>query len=248
MSAAQIDPGSAQSGEPNASEKPSQTEYKGIVLLTVIEILAFAVGVGFAINFLFYALPRGNQTQVIIACAATVIFATIGVAAHLLAKVPRTDPSPSNQPIAAFQLEQRAWLAVKEITFSNHMRAGQIPTVEIVVVNTGRTPALDVSIVKTIRIDVALPDGGMPRPEMPDQSVAVLGPGIELVGESRLTRARTELEVVTLRRRASHLYAYGIIRYRDVFEVWHYTEYCVEAIPTSPTGEAAVCGKWNTAT
>src|SRR5438552_1996658 len=93
------DPLHPQSGQSNSTKEPTEAENERIVTVTVIEILAFAVGVGAAINFFFYALPRGDRPQIIIACAAAVIFATVGVAAHLLARPPgdeRTDDTASS--------------------------------------------------------------------------------------------------------------------------------------------------------
>ena len=150
-----------------------------------------------------------------------------------------------NASIAASRLDHRAWIAIKEITFRNHRQAGQIPGAEIVIVNTGRTPALDVSVIKSVRIDTSLPEGGMPHAVLTHPSVGVLGPGIEFVGTSFLTRPRTELEVTTLQQGVTHLYAYGVITYKDIFDTPHFTEYCVESIPSSPAGEGAICSKWN---
>src|SRR5690348_15069273 len=83
-------------GEANAKQRFATKKGQGIVNWNVIEILAFTVGVGAAINFFFSALPRHDRFQIILACASIIIFATIGVAAHLIAH----PPAESNSALA----------------------------------------------------------------------------------------------------------------------------------------------------
>jgi hypothetical protein len=74
--------------------KCPHAESDRFVILTAIELLAFAVGVAGGISFFFYALPSGNAAEMIIALAVVIIFATVGVAAHMLARLPPTAATP----------------------------------------------------------------------------------------------------------------------------------------------------------
>ena len=97
-------------------KEPIEAESEQIMIMTAIEVLAFAVWVGFAINFFFYAWPRGDQRQIIFACAAILIFAIIGVAAHLLARIPPSDGADDDIQRAGIIAAQRGYLNIDRFT------------------------------------------------------------------------------------------------------------------------------------
>ncbi len=219
-----------------------------IVALTVIEILALAVGVGAAINFFFYALPRGNKAQIIVACAAIIIFATIGVAAHLLAGLPSDAITPRDdhtrmleKVVTQNDAALRPYLGVSYVKAT--MIIAKPISILIKFTNNGKTPAESVEILQRYQ---KVPTGTLINrnyagKEFDSRSVGLVNVGntieTEIVGHVWTLDELMELTTTE----ESMLFAHGVVRYRSKYIPGgsDETPFCYEFDKTS--GQMVIC-------
>jgi hypothetical protein len=237
----------ARTDAPRDSERALRTDEK-IVVATVIEILALAVGVGFAINFFFYAWPRGDKSQIIIASATAIIFATIGVAAHLLARLPTEDPTASDvASVALKRLTEQNDAALRPYVGVSYLKAtievGKPVSVRMQFTNSGKTPAEEVEILG--RLERFPPRTPINRkydgPEFQGHSVGPVNAGNtvenQIVGGEMTLPILMELTTTG----ESVLFVHGIIRYHSKYIPGgkDETPFCYEFDRTS--GQMVLC-------
>ncbi len=144
----------------------------------------------------------------------------------------------------SLQTTERAWVTVKGITLNSPMIAGQEPLAVAGLHNSGRSPALHMTVHHWLKIAPSL----LPtdKPELrrtPVASLAVLGPDSKVTSATKFLTVTME-EMSNMRAGKAHLYSYGIIQYRDVFYADHWTRFCYRTRDLSDLNMVA-CPEWN---
>ena len=121
---------------------------------------------------------------------------------------------------------QRAFLGVQKLTLGE-VSEGQPASVEVQVENSGRTPAINMTIQSRLDYrDSALPENPDYGRSAGNDSVATVLPGAShrniIFGERGILPA----DVQAFKDLKSKFYAYGLIRYEDVFGTRHTTRFC----------------------
>jgi hypothetical protein len=143
--------------------------------------------------------------------------------------------------IEASRLDQRAWLAVKEVRIESELALNEPLRYSINLVNTGKTPALDVRFVelRSGNNEATIDELAPPR----DRGVVAPGNNIKVFGRSnRLDQPTTKaIQDGTIR-----LYISGTIEYWDIFKTKpRHTRFCVY-YPTSAPPNFFNCTDGNT--
>jgi hypothetical protein len=138
-------------------------------------------------------------------------------------------------------------VTVKKAAFANLLQVGQLPQGIVYLQNTGKTPALNMTIVSSFSVGVPLPEGPMPRFPLPGQSLALLGPSSEYFTASSRPVAVTGAEVAAFKAGQLNYFVFGVIKYSGPHGGEYQTEYAFEAVPGNATGDANFCTKWNSA-
>jgi hypothetical protein len=148
--------------------------------------------------------------------------------------------------ISNHRTTERAWVTVKASQANPPIATGQIPEVAIELHNSGHSPALRSKVRQMVSIKDKLPDGPMP-PIMAtgNENYGVVGPDGSLFARFTPTNLTNDL-IALLRSGKVYLFAYGTVKYFDIFDIEHETQYCfrledIAKIDLSP------CGQWNTA-
>ena len=130
--------------------------------------------------------------------------------------------------IAASRLDQRAWLTVDATGLANKLAIGKTPTVLLLIKNSGRTPALDVTIESRVFTRSALTEKELSAESIGiPPSNPVMGPGGTLTVPSTSSEAICNQGQIDAVERGSHkLYAIGTIYYKDIFKFHHQTKFC----------------------
>lgn len=218
MSASLGSPDEQKASASKTTQETADPYYQKIITMTVIEILAFAVGVSAAINFFFYSMPRGDQANMIIASALTIIFATIGTAAHLLARLP-------DKPIAKERVDEslRPFMGVSRV--EKQMAIGQPVSISITFTNRGKSPAIDVEVrgkLQFLPTDAPLDRtyDGSDFDRASRQNVNI-NEGVKAQFISRDGRRADVLELENLMQMTTDLshtiVAHGVVRYRSKY-------------------------------
>ncbi len=147
------------------------------------------------------------------------------------------------------RISQRAWITVKAAGFID-LTVAKKPSVTVLFENTGKSPAIDVTIHANMTVPSPIPlqRGPMPLIETTFRpSVGLVGPGANFAKTLPLDHILTAEEIESLKNNKQFLYTFGQIDYRDIFRIERHTQYCFE--PDSPNiiGPPRVCGQWNTA-
>lgn len=121
----------------------------------------------------------------------------------------------------AMRQDQRAWIGIKDIKMSHPLTKGTDIDFGINAVNTGKTPALDVRLVK---MSVGLQEN------QPDNTVtptdrSVIAPGNNEVFYGSGKGPSPQL-IAGLNAKKTRFYVWGKIDYRDIFNNWHTTLFC----------------------
>jgi hypothetical protein len=121
---------------------------------------------------------------------------------------------------------QRAFLGVPKLSLGA-VSEGQAASVEVQVENSGRTPAINITIQSKLDYrDSAIPEKPDYGRSAGNNSIATLLPGasapVIIFGE----RGLLSTEVQAFKDLKSKFYAYGLIQYEDVFGARHTTRFC----------------------
>lgn len=135
-----------------------------------------------------------------------------------------------NATIRQFQLEQRAWVGAVDLPRPKDLAAGKKPSLEAIVTNTGKTPALDVTDSISghafLRGQAFVPIKTQPTINSV-LSVGVIQPGQQVsLWTSPTFQTLTKDKINGLRSEGTILYVYGEISYKDVFGKVHHTHFC----------------------
>ncbi len=153
----------------------------------------------------------------------------------------------------ANRLEQRAWIAVSRIqTVPDPIEAGRPLVAQVILKNTGLTPARDVSC--TAVID-PVPRGERPRFAYTDTpaSVGTVFPSAEYTLSLFATISRstgkpaplTPELLATISNGDVQLFLHGRVTYRDIFGSKHWFTYCFSYLPGSPPPPFGACREYN---
>jgi hypothetical protein len=148
----------------------------------------------------------------------------------------------------ATKISERAWVMLKSAQFSN-IAVGQKPSVSLIAENSGKSPATDFATSSGLVVLSAVPPQGGPMPEVQPRglrSVGILGPGMSVISTTQLEHVLTADEIESVKNGHQFLYYFGMVRYRDIFGINRYTQFCFEANPENLNGPANVCDQWNT--
>ena len=122
------------------------------------------------------------------------------------------------------RLDQRAWVGVKAMRFKGQIEVGQKLEFEVIVQNTGKTPAFQTTIKKSF--SSAKPTTQLlNRPISGVLGVLVMPPGVDFESPQTISEKLTETEVKLLQS-GSPLHIYGVIQYRDIFRNNRTTYFC----------------------
>jgi hypothetical protein len=103
---------------------------------------------------------------------------------------------------------------------------------EIQLNNTGQTPAIDLGVNAILYFrKYPLPDTeDLTIPETPDHPIdgkgITLPPHAEQIGITLIRNIKPEMYDAAIEGKMARYYAFGIIRYRDIFSVEHWTHFC----------------------
>jgi len=158
-----------------------------------------------------------------------------------------------NATIENNRLEQRAWISNKDIIPTEYtdgdkkvfLKEGQRFKVEVVQGNTGKTLAR----VLTTKTYVSVAKFGE-KPALAENAIISTGPtpfvmfpGDAIGSGEMLTGVYSKEQIEAIKSGRYILYVYGMITYKDVFEHFHWTQYC--AYLTSDLTSLSPCSFYN---
>lgn len=132
------------------------------------------------------------------------------------------------------EIENRAYVNIKSGSLVTALKAGEYPSVSLVVENGGHTPARRTAM----RVFVESRDASAPEPDpLPgvrfDQldpgrpySITIVPPNITLNTTVVGTTAMTEELINAINQRKIRLYVWGVMEYDDVFGRHHKSQFC----------------------
>jgi len=179
-----------------------------------------------------HSLARASSKQ------ATALTDSIGPATTSAAKAAETSAKNSDRIArgseaavgatqASMRLDQRAWIGFKGFR-DLHLEIGKPPSVTIVFVNTGKTPAVGARISSYIEY---VPPHNSPSQQAPgsidEASNAIIHPGQEtwsVLNKSDFLLTSAIADAIALR--TGNLYVRTVITYDDIFAKHHATHYC----------------------
>jgi hypothetical protein len=133
----------------------------------------------------------------------------------------------------SMELGNRAYISLTKQEFSAIVTAGEVPRLNITIVNVGKTLAQQIQV--RLRMDIFDKDFGL---DIPDASVVIdklsLAPGQDLRFQAFLEEPLTDEELKSLDGKTSFLFFWGIVQYRDVFDRQHTTMWCSKYECKSP--------------
>ena len=145
----------------------------------------------------------------------------------------------------------RAYVSVKPLTGVTNFGLSEIAHLKVSMVNTGQTPATDLKITAIlfprpyplpVDMDLTIPTG-------PDDgtggSVITLHPSDTAFGIT-LDREIEPLQYSAIKLGIGRLYTFGVIYYKDIFGVAHWTHFCYNFSGDGPTlTEWSGCPRYN---
>jgi hypothetical protein len=144
------------------------------------------------------------------------------------------------------QDEERAWLTAAGFKLSEEPTLNKGFTVTVTVINTGRTPALDLTDQAVLaswpgqppRVSFVLP----PNPV----SKAILAPGpTNMSFTSAPLILTTDIQMSAYTAKANHIYVQALVRYTDAFKRLHWTRICADHISGTPLDVFQYCTEGN---
>ena len=159
------------------------------------------------------------------------------------------------------QLDQRAWVGVKTLTppglvdktnLHVYIKAGSPPHVEVIVLNNGKTPALNYRAECAAQTQVRGHNvNPIYSPIGPStyQSIGVLQPGsmiFQPIGDAELPNSElSQSQIDSIKAGTDIFYVYGHITYDDVFKHPHITNFCY--FLSRDLANGAICNTYNDA-
>jgi hypothetical protein len=158
--------------------------------------------------------------------------------------------------INATQLDQRAWVGVidvKPAPFGDtankpvYLKEGFPAIFEIVITNSGKTPALKVKTLMCVKplLPKAKISPACNRREIPKQSVDVIQPGEHLIMSTPPSKVLNASHIDFIKNGKTIIYLFGIITYQDIFRKKHQTTFCKFLLPS--LSSIASCETYNEA-
>jgi len=150
--------------------------------------------------------------------------------------------------IAASRLDQRAWVGAIEISAFD-FKEGAKRIFNIIIINTGKTPALKVKIIATSRAQRRIEKFVPIYENLPQElSVVTIFPGMRMNMESGTDDAPRLIaeDLNVLRFGEIVLRVYGKISYEDTFGGVHHTTFCM-AFPKGLPSLPGACPTYNDA-
>lgn len=142
-----------------------------------------------------------------------------------------TSAKVSETSIELARLDQRAWVTVAETKFEEPPEVGRNPTVEVTLINTGRSPALRVRFAGTVFArnrngEIPAPDAEE-RPTTQPFSRMIIAPGATIETRFTCTEPIANEPTLNLIRLSATLtlFVQGFIEYEDVFGTSHKTTF-----------------------
>jgi hypothetical protein len=126
------------------------------------------------------------------------------------------------------EVSRRAWLTVKTATLAKPLARGEAPVVLLEIINSGKSPALDVILAGSVFSRAALPLQDVPREIIgPDSSRMAIGPDAMIIIPMTASEPISEQEQIdAIRYGPWRLYARGVIAYLDALRTPHKTTFC----------------------
>jgi len=177
----------------------------------------------------------------------TIVYASVSIfQLRVLHQQAKTMNKQSEIMVSQLIIGQRAWFVVKGVNYEE-VKVGQGVKILISVINSGNTPVLN----GTIHSNMGFREKPVPVP-MPfnvptdaELSTIVVGPKSEMNHIIQAPVALTEEVVSLFDQKRIRLYAWGVIKYDDVFGRPHKTEFCV--VSRVGTRQMDACQNNNTA-
>jgi hypothetical protein len=123
-----------------------------------------------------------------------------------------------------FRVDQRAWVGVKQMIFRGQVKPGSELFAIIQVQNTGKTPALEVSINHTLTFSKPTKEHFAKLPKIGNFGKMAIAPDGIYVAVQMFSGKLSEIEIEKLNKDIP--YVVGRISYKDVFGGDHQTWFC----------------------
>lgn len=126
------------------------------------------------------------------------------------------------------EVSRRAWLTVKTASLAKPLAKGEAPIVLLEVVNSGKSPAVDVILAGSVFSRAVPPSQDAPREIAgPDSSRTAVGPDAMITIPMTASEPISEQEQIdAIRHGPWRLYARGVIAYHDALRTPHKTTFC----------------------
>lgn len=214
-----IAPQRRQEGQPQQDVAPPRArrrqgrEWRNWIIV-IFNILLFAATS-------FYAFYAWRQWKTLDATLKTTqVTADAAKQANILAE------RSTQETLESIRLDQRAWVAVREIVLIGDPSEGRPVDIKVFLINTGKTPARD--LVGQVR--VLMDKDHLARPEFAglseDHPRYTLAPGPTNIHTDRNNQRFPTEQVRQYREGGVRLYVHGRLFYKDVFGVTRQTSFC----------------------
>lgn len=148
-----------------------------------------------------------------------------------------------NTVIGNFRLEQRAWVGpilVKPPEYKNqdgklvYVKEGEPIKCGLVIKNSGNTPAKRVEysiVVQTLKC----PEEPTIKESTGKKDITLLQPNMTISTSYPPITGVSKMDIEKLEKEIDRLYMYGIVRYEDIFNIEHWTKFCLYLSPNLTT-------------
>ena len=129
-----------------------------------------------------------------------------------------------DENVNTFQLDQRAWVGMKSLSFRGQVKLGSELYAVIQIENTGKTPALEVTVNKALSFKSPTKETFAQLPKVGAFANFVIAPNGTFATVQMLSNNWTEDDIKRLNKDTA--YIFGRIFYRDVFGHGRQTWFC----------------------
>jgi hypothetical protein len=148
--------------------------------------------------------------------------------------------------VASSHLDQRAWLVPSGFKLSEEPTLGIGVTVTVSIINTGKTPALElINQSKLFFLNIDPPQTNFDLPVNP-RSRAIVAPGasgVEFQSDSMTLKTLSQMGFYT--NLSYKIYLEALIRYKDTFNQDHWTTVCAYHVSGAPLSTFQYCEHGN---
>lgn len=145
----------------------------------------------------------------------------------------------------AGRLDQRPWIVDPALLLSGEPEENQSIDVGLTIVNHGKSPALNVITQSRFLISESEPLMSAFELCESGRSTAVLAPGEASTTFKLKPRALAIKEAAIYRAKQANLYVHAIVRYKDIFQISHWTTLCMYHVYGEGLGTFHYCGHGN---